>query len=66
MEKKMFRVSFTVLTIDGDRSATTRWYESIEEIPAHHFKQDNACLVEKTVIDSPMPSFEEFQKMIGK
>ena len=49
--KSTFKIEYTAIEVEGNVNRTTKWYSSVEEIPAHYFGYENATLVSRVSVD---------------
>jgi hypothetical protein len=48
--KHTFKIEYTSIEVDGNVTRTTKWYSTVEEIPAEYFRYTDATLVTRTLV----------------
>jgi hypothetical protein len=48
--KHTFKIEYTSIEVDGNVIRTTKWYSTVEEIPAEYFRYTDATLVTRTLV----------------
>ena len=60
-QKAVYAVYTTNITMDGDFRSQTKWYSSIEEIPAVRMQAAEGMLT-KTYLEYPQPTMADFKE----
>ena len=61
VRKKKYRVTFDVVTHEGDVQAGTMWFNSVLDIPAKYFDKKNAKLWERSFDVFSRPTLQQMR-----
>ena len=60
--KTVYQVTYTRTTIEGNVTSSTKWYDTVEEIPTKYLEQKDAKLYKRSYDVFAQPTFDQIKE----